>query len=58
METKSIFKSKTFWFNVLSLAVVAGGGQLGIPVPPKVAAPLLTIGNIGLRLLTNQPASF
>lgn len=57
MESKSIFKSRTFWFNVLSLVALAGSGQLGIPIPSKVAVPLLTIGNLGLRLLTNQPVS-
>lgn len=57
MDSKSIFASKTFWFNVLSLAVVAGSGSLGVTIPPKVAVPLVTIGNLGLRWLTNQPVS-
>lgn len=50
MNIKSIFKSKTFWFNVVSIA--ASYGQL---LPPKYAVPVVTIGNIGLRLITNQP---
>lgn len=57
MDSKSIFKSRTFWFNLASLAVVVGSGQLGVPIPPKIAVPVVTIANLGLRLLTNQPVS-
>lgn len=54
MNTKPWWKSKTVWFNVLSAVVLLGGGQLGIHIPPNVAVPMVTAGNVGLRLLTNQ----
>lgn len=49
---KSIFKSKTFWFNVL-------GGAISIAqiVPPKYSMPIMVVSNIGLRMITNQPVS-
>lgn len=50
MNIKSIFKSKTFWFNVLGIA--ASYGNL---LPPKYSVPTLAVANIGLRLITNQP---
>ena len=50
MNIKSIFTSKTFWFNVLGIATAYGN-----ILPPKYAVPVVTIGNIGLRLITNQP---
>lgn len=56
--SKSIWKSKTFWFNVASAAVMIASGQAGISIPPKVAVPVITVGNVLLRLLTNQPATF
>lgn len=54
MNTKPWWKSKTIWFNVLSAVVMLGGGQLGIHVPPAVAVPMVTIGNVALRAITNQ----
>ena len=51
MDTKSLFLSKTFWLNVLGLAVT-----LGNVLPQKWAVPLLAVANIGMRLITNQPA--
>lgn len=47
--SKSVFKSKTFWFNVAALAVHAAG-----ILPAKYAVPIAGIGNILLRLLTDQ----
>lgn len=46
-EKKNILKSKTFWFNVLGIA--AAYGNL---LPPKYAVPVVTAGNIGLRLIS------
>ena len=51
MDTKSLFLSKTFWLNVLGLAVT-----LGNVLPQKWAVPVLAVANIGMRLITNQPA--
>ena len=49
---KSIFKSKTFWFNVLATAATYGN-----VLPPKYGIPVATVGNIGLRFLTTAPVS-
>lgn len=49
---KSIFKSKTFWFNVLATAATYGS-----LLPPKYAVPVATVGNIGLRFITNAPVN-
>ena len=51
MDTKSLFLSKTFWLNVLGLAVTVGN-----VLPQKWAVPVLAVANIGMRLITNQPA--
>lgn len=55
--TKSIFASKVFWFNVTSGAVALASGQMGVNIPAKYAVPVLTIGNILLRFLSNQPVT-
>jgi hypothetical protein len=54
---KSIFKSKTFWFNVLTAVASFSGVGAGIPVVAKYAVPAAAAANIGLRLVTNQPVS-
>lgn len=59
---KSIFQSKTFWANMLSLvAVVAtatGHPVLGALADPDTQAQVLAVGlpiiNIGLRLITKD----
>jgi hypothetical protein len=49
---KSLFKSKTFWVNVLfALADVAEV----LPIPEDYRLPALGIINIALRLLTAEP---
>lgn len=50
--TKHLFKSRTFWLNVLGAAAT-----IGEVLPMKYAAPTLAIANIGMRLLTNQGVS-
>ncbi len=50
---KSIFASKTFWFNVVSLAATVAGF-----LPPQYAAVALPVVNVLLRLVTSQPVSF
>lgn len=46
--TKSLLQSKTFWFNLVTLAVTVGGF-----LPPKYAAPVLAVGNGLLRLISS-----
>lgn len=50
---KSLFASKTFWFNVLSAVVTIAGI---IPANP-VTTGIIAVGNVVLRLVTNQPVS-
>lgn len=56
MGKKSIFKSRTFWFNVasttLEVAQWAGGVHL---VTPATIATVTALGNIVLRRLTATP---
>lgn len=50
---KSIFRSRTFWANVGFIAANAAG----LPIPPSVTVPVVTIGNIILRLMTKDAVS-
>jgi hypothetical protein len=57
MPSKSIFASKTFWFNALG-SIAAGAALATDVVPPKYAPAVVATGgiaNILLRLLTSQP---
>jgi len=49
--SKSLFKSRTFWFNVLTAS--AEIAQV-LPLPPGTAIIVSSVVNIGLRLLTNS----
>jgi hypothetical protein len=49
---KSIFASKTFWFNVAAVAVQVS--QV-VPLAPETTATVVGVGNIVLRLLTTAP---
>lgn len=55
--TKTIFKSKTFWVNVLGVAAAAVAGQYGVTVPVQYAVPLGGAINVALRFLATQPVS-
>ena len=52
MFTKSIFKSKTFWFNIVG-GVVEFAGIL--PLPPGTVTLIVAGGNILLRRLSSEP---
>ena len=61
MKAKSIFSSKTFWFNALALVVAVSGaygftGELGEGLKPFVV-PIVTLLNIALRYVTKQPVA-
>ena len=49
--TKSLFLSKTFWFNVVTVCIELTGV---LPIPPGIAGMVVGIGNIALRTITNQ----
>lgn len=50
--SKSLFASKTFWFNVVTAAVSLTGV---LPIPAETATIIVGVGNVLIRLLTNQP---
>ena len=54
--SKSIFKSRTFWFN-LAAAGLEVVNLLGVPlgIPPGTVILVVTAGNIVLRKLTDTP---
>lgn len=54
---KAFWKSKTLWFNVLSIAAMAGGAPGAIGLDPNVAGVIVGASNIGLRLLTKTAVS-
>lgn len=49
MPSKSLFASKTFWFNVLTF-----GGTIAGILPVKLSAIAVPLVNLGLRIVTNQ----
>ena len=49
---KSIFLSRTFWLNVLGIAASVGG-----ILPVKYGVPIMSVVNIGMRLVTSKPVS-
>lgn len=56
METKSLFASRTFWFNLLaSLALAVQQFVVGWPIDAEWQAAVLAIVNVVLRLVTHQP---
>ena len=62
MESKPIYKSKTFWFNALTgaLTVAAALQNSALAADPKVQAGVvlfITVGNAVLRLISDQPVT-
>ncbi|CAB4190668.1 hypothetical protein UFOVP1196_86 [uncultured Caudovirales phage] len=51
---KKLWKSKTFWLNILSGAAAISGV---IPLAPEHVAIATAVINIGLRLATDKPVS-
>lgn len=57
MNSKPLLASKTFWWNVGTIAVAVGTGTFGFILPAKAALIITGLGNILLRLVTNKPVS-
>ena len=51
---KKLWKSKTFWFNILSGAAALSGV---IQLSPEHVAIATAIINVGLRFVTDKPVS-
>ena len=51
---KSLWKSKTFWFQILSGAAALSGV---IPLAPEHVAIATAVINVGLRFVTDKPVS-
>ena len=58
MNAKSIFVSKTFWANVLMLALsVLDNAYFGNMVSAELKGIIITVVNIALRFLAVQPVT-
>ena len=61
MEKKSILKSKTFWFNALTvatgIATYLAGSEVIAQYPAAVSVIAVVVGglNVALRFVTNKP---
>jgi hypothetical protein len=55
-DSKSIFKSKTFWFNVLGTAATVLVNAANV-LPPQYSVIALGIGNLILRFVTKTPVT-
>ena len=51
---KSIFKSKTFWTNILAVGAMVIQGVTGFAVSPEIQATALAVINIILRSVTKE----
>lgn len=49
---KGFWKSKTFWFNIITVGLHYAGF-----IPPNSTAPVLVAGNVALRLISSSPVS-
>lgn len=57
-DSKPWYQSKTLWFNIASLVVALTAlPEFGALVPAEAVALIAVLGNLALRLLTDQPLS-
>ena len=53
---KSALKSKTLWFNIVTLALAGTQTLLTQDIiPPEFVALIIALGNVALRYLTSKP---
>lgn len=55
---KSIFKSKTFWVNVIALIGFVVQQRFGFVIDEAIQVQILGLVNIGLRMLTKEPVNW
>lgn len=53
---KSILKSKTFWFQIMTIAAAISSAGV-IPVSAETTAIIVGLINIALRAVTREPVS-
>jgi hypothetical protein len=59
MNTKQWFKSRTLWFNVITILIgVVQVIAKTYPIPVDVLALIIALGNMILRVISGQPISF
>jgi hypothetical protein len=51
---KKLWRSRTFWFQVLSVAAAVSGA---IPLPADITAAIVGVINVGLRFVTTESVS-
>ena len=52
---KKFYQSKTFWANIVAAAAFAAQSKFGFVVGPEFQAIGLSVLNLALRKLTNEP---
>jgi uncharacterized membrane protein len=52
---RKMVKSKTFWFNLITGALVVTDQLTGKVIPAQYSASIVAIGNVILRYLTTKP---
>jgi len=58
MTGKKFYLSKTFWVNVLCAAALGLQMRYGFVIGAELQALALTVINLGLRKITNQPVTW
>ena len=57
MKKKSIFRSKTFWFNIINIAIRIIADKSNLSIDPETQGLIVAGGNLILRTMTNSPVS-
>ena len=57
-EIKKVWKSKTFWVNVIAILALLAQTQVGFIIDAEAQAALLAVINLGLRAVTKTPIAW
>lgn len=55
---KKIWTSKIVWVNLIAFILALVQSQTGWVAPPETQGALLTLVNVALRAITNQPVTW
>jgi len=58
MEQKAIWKSKTFWVNMLAIGGMLIKSEFGVELSAEATVGILSIINIVLRVVTKDPVGW